>query len=848
MHFHSVLASTEISFVPPFEEPVLVFATVLLLLLLVPLIGRKLRLPAVVSLLIAGIIVGPNVLNILIREGTIELLGTVGIIYIMFTAGLEVDLNGFLKHRNRSLVFGSLTFALPMTGGILLGYFLFPEQFPSDAVMMGAILLGSTVASHTLLSYPTISRLGLSQNGAVTTAVGGTIITDTAALLVLAVLSAMRKGDSGLMFWTQLLGGMLVFTLFTFWAVPRLSRWFFRTAEGDGPVQFLFALSIVFVCATGAVVAGMEDIIGAFFAGLAINRLIPARSTLMDRIEFVGNALFIPIFLLSVGMLVKPSALFNLEVAAVAAGMIAVLFITKFAAAWLSARIFRYSFDEGMVMYSLSLAQAAATLAAVFVGQQIGLFNDVIMNATIAIILVSCLVSPIIAERSGRRVALKAEDDSYTLSESPQRLLIPLANPNTTEALMAVAVMMHDPKSGEPLYPLTVALRGDEGASDDGLKIRVAQGEKNLERAIRAASSADLPVKPITKVELNVADGIKNAIVENRIRTVLIGWNGQATAQDRIFGSILDRLVTGVEETIFVYKHSRPVVDHKRVIVAIPSFSTRQAGFADALHEIYTLNEQLGAKLHIVTPRDSRASLERSFNAHKPAITAQWHDMDAWEQLLPALNAVVTPTDLLIFMSARPGSIAYGHDLDRLPKQLAAQFDANNFITIFPRNEFAPEDRETLHARTRHLRRAILRGQDPVQLTSQEDEGVIRELISRMPGAIDHDRVAEHVIEATRTRSLSIHRGVVFIELHDPDLNTSALITGYAPADAENGVTFPTVGEPVHHVWMFISGNDITESEHDQISSHITQNLRNQNIETIARAKTRTDVFRITGN
>lgn len=818
----SLIAAHGLSFEPPFDNPVLVFTTVLLLILFVPIIARKARLPDVIGLLLAGILVGPFGLGLLERPGAIELLGKVGLIYIMFTAGLEIDLNGFIKHRNRSLVFGGFTFVLPMASGFLLGMFVFPDLFPPGWVLFGSLLLASTIASHTLLSYPDISKLGLSQNSAVTTALGGTIITDTLALLVLAIVAAMKQGDPDMLFWARLLGGMVVFTAFVLVIIPRISRWFFRVLEGDGPSQYLFALTTVFFVSTLAMVAGMEDIIGAFFAGLAINRLIPHRSTLMDRIDFVGSALFIPIFLLSVGMLVDPKALIDPYILAIAGGLLVVLFLAKFAAAWATARIFKYSFDEGMIIFSLSIAQAAATLAAVFVGMQIEIFDERMLNASVAVILVSCIVSPLVANRYGRKVALLEEETNAGGDELPQRLLIPLANPNTTHALMSVAIMMHDPKSREPLYPLTVAIDGDN------VEERVAIGEKNLDQAIQAASAANVPVKPITKVELNVADGIKRAVVENRIRSLLIGWNGQISTKDRIFGSILDRLIEQLDETIFVYRHVRPTIDHSRIVVAIPPFATRQAGFREAIHEIRTLADQVGGKLHVITPRDNKHALSEAFKSFKPAISAQWTELTNWESVMPELQRSVQPSDLVILMAARPGSIAYSADLDRMPRQLAQRFEENSFLVVYPRNRVQASYESTVISTQTLIRRLVLRGGETLVMSDDcaVEEKAIARLVGMVPGAVNREKIAGEIAERARTNSIRITSGTVFLDLQSEELSISSLIIGNTE-EGGDGTIFKTLDEPVNQVWMLVTGQDVTPEQHEELTARISQALRN---------------------
>lgn len=812
-------------FATPFSNSVLVFATLMLILFVVPLICRPLRIPEMIGLIAAGIAIGPLAFNILPRDGAVELMGKVGLLYIMFTAGLEIDLNGFLKYRNRSLVFGGLTFVLPMILGSAAVYFLLQNDLPHDNMWPATLLLASCFASHTLLSYPIASRLGLSQNPAVTTALGGTIITDTLALLVLAVIAATTQGDVSTAFWIKLVGSMVAYTAFVLLVIPRISRWFFRNLESDGPMQYVYVLTVVFVCGVLAMVAGMEDIIGAFFAGLAINRLIPHRSSLMNRIDFVGNALFIPIFLISVGMVVNPRSLVeDINVWAVASVIVGSVVVTKFLAAFATKAVFGYSKDEGFVIFGLSVAQAAATLAAVFVGMEIGLFNEAILNGVIILILVTCVISPIVTERYGRNVARKEEAESATAGEAPQRLLIPLANPATTESLMNIAVLLHDPKSTEPLYPLTVAMDGD------GVEDRVAQGEKNLDSAIALAASANRPVSPVTRVDINVADGIIRALVELRIRTVLIGWNGQVSPEQRIFGSILDRLLDGSDQTLFVYRHARPTIEHKRVVLAIPPFATRQAGFSTAMSEISTLCQQLGVQLHVMTPRDGKQAVQKQFSRAKPSISAQWIDLTTWDWLLSELQQNAQPEDLIILMAARKGSIAWGPELDKLPRQLAQRFTSNSFMIVYPQTEADAVDITTDPHRTGALRRFIQNGGRPIDLNVFDDTAAIQEITQRLPISVSGTNVEALLQKSAGSSSIRIAPGTVLIDAHDPNISLSSLIVAKNPDEA---ITFRNLAEPVHNIFVLLTGSDVTEAQHMQLLTTVSMKLRQASVTDI---------------
>jgi Kef-type K+ transport system membrane component KefB len=351
-----------IDFSLPLKNPVLLFSLLLFIILFAPILLNKLRIPHLIGLIIAGAIIGPNGLNLIARDMSIILFGTVGLQYIMFLAGLEIDLADFKKNSKKSLIFGLLTFSIPMMLGTLAGIYLLHFS------MATSVLLASMFASHTLIAYPIISKLGVSKNRAVNITVGGTMITDTLALLVLAVIVGMQTGEINQEFWIRLSVSVLVFGLVVMLLFPIIGRWFFKKFD-DNISQYIFVLAMVFLGCTLAELAGIEAIIGAFLAGLALNRLIPHTSPLMNRIEFVGNALFIPFFLIGVGMLIDYKAFIKdfrtLEVAGI---MTIVAIVGKYLPALITQKIFGYSRDERRLIFGLSNAQAAATLAAVLVG------------------------------------------------------------------------------------------------------------------------------------------------------------------------------------------------------------------------------------------------------------------------------------------------------------------------------------------------------------------------------------------------------------------------------------------------------------------------------------------------
>src|SRR5690554_1420512 len=352
----------------PLQNPVLVFSLVLFIILLSPILLRRLNIPGIIGLIISGVIIGPHGFNILENNAAVDLFSTIGLLYIMFIAGLELDLNEFKSNRNKSLLFGFFTFTIPLTLGYPVCRYLLGYDFNAS------FLTASMFATHTLVAYPIVSKMGVSKNQAVAITVGGTILTDTAVLIILAVIMGNAEGSLGSEFWIKLGVSLTIFSLIMFLIIPRVAAWFFKKLKEEKHSHYIFVLSVIFFSAFLAEVAGVEAIIGAFMAGLALNKLIPPNSALMNRIEFLGNSLFIPFFLISVGMLVNVKVIFGGTGAWIVAGTLTVVAIAgKWIAAWLTQVTFKYTKAQRQVIFGLSGAHAAATLAVVLVGFNAGI-------------------------------------------------------------------------------------------------------------------------------------------------------------------------------------------------------------------------------------------------------------------------------------------------------------------------------------------------------------------------------------------------------------------------------------------------------------------------------------------
>jgi len=669
----------------PFKDPVVVFTIVLMVIFFAPLLLKKISVPGIIGLILAGAILGPKGFYILENDSSIKLFGKVGLLYIMFLAGLEIDLKEFKKKIGKSIVFGSLTFLIPMALGIGLAFYfvigflgipLTQEEY-THLALPASILLASMFASHTLLAYPIVSRFGLLKNEVTTVTVGGTIITDTAALLVLAVIVSSTNGELDQSFWITLGVSLVIYCGIVFGIFPLVARWFFRYVESEGVYQYIFTLAIVFLAAMLAELAGIEAIIGAFCAGLALNRLIPHSSALMNRIEFVGNALFIPFFLISVGMLVDYRVLFEgPQALIVAAVMIFAANFSKFAAAFITQKIFGYNKHERNLMFGLSNAQAAATLAVVIIAFDIGIFNSNVLNGTILMILVTCLVSSFVTEKAAKKMAEVEAQKEVELPVVNDRIMIPLANPENMGKLMDFAILLKDTKSKEPLIPLAIV------KDDKEAQTQLVLAQRMLEKAMTHAAGSDTQVNIVARVDLNIAGGIIRAAKELFVTDLVIGWNGKASAQNYIFGSILDHVLGHTDITVYVSKIIHPIHTIKKIILAIPPNAHLEQGFQHWIQTVKRIAKQTGASIHGIAPKEIHEIVTKKFSKVSPNIDIKLKPFDEWEDFL-ILSKDITTNDLFFVIKSRPGAISYDKSFDKIPNYLIKYFGEVSFVVIY---------------------------------------------------------------------------------------------------------------------------------------------------------------------
>lgn len=665
----------------PLTNPVLKFLLILVIILFAPIILNKIKIPHLLGLIIAGAIIGPNGINLMERDSSIILSGTAGLLYIMFLAGLEIDLADFKKNSKKSLVFGLYTFIIPMTLGIFTSLYILEFSLPTS------VLLASMFASHTLIAYPLVSKMGVAKNKAVNITVGGTLITDTLALLVLAVIVGMTTGEVSTEFWLRLSISIVVFGLIVMLLFPIIGRWFLKRYD-DKVSQYIFVLVMVYSGAVLAEMAGIEAIIGAFLAGLALNRLIPHTSPLMNRIEFVGNAIFIPFFLIGVGMLIDYKAFFkDFETIKVASVMIIVATTGKFLAAWITQKTYKFSADERRLIFGLSNAQAAATLAAVLVGyniilgetetgEPIRLLNESVLNGTILMILFTCTIASFVAQKGAKNIALlESTSTSANDGQNQEKILIPISNIDTTDELINLGVTIKSKKNIDGLYALSIVDNNTLDGSAD------KQAKKILNKAAETASATDNLLHGLLRYDLNIVNGISSVVKEHEITDIILGLHVSKGISHSFLGNLTEGILTKCNTTTLIYKPAQPFGTIKRHIIIVPENAEKEMGFPFWIIKIWNIARNSGAKLVFYGTKETLKFIQEIQSKHP--IECEFQDFKEWDDFLILARNFQKDDNLIIILS-RKDKPSFQNNMIKIPFYLNKYFKETSYILIYP--------------------------------------------------------------------------------------------------------------------------------------------------------------------
>lgn len=663
------------AFQAPLTNPVLIFSLVLLIILLSPILLRPIRVPGIIGLIIAGVVIGPHGLNWLEKNSAVNLFSTIGLLYIMFIAGLELDMNEFKKTKHKSGLFGFFTFIIPILIGFpICYYFLGYGLLPS-------ILIASMFATHTLVSYPIVNRYGISKNEAVAITIGGTILTDTAVLIILAIITGASQGNINQEFWVTLGVSFAVFLLIMFGVIPRIAKWFFQRVESEKTGHYIFVLTVVFFSAFMAEMAGLEPIIGAFVAGLALNKLIPHSSALMNRIEFIGNAIFIPFFLISVGMIVDISVLMKGPTALIVAGTLTIVAVLgKFLAATATQFAFKYSSSQRNLIFGLSNAHAAATLAVIMVGHSNGIIDENVLNGTIVLILVTCIIASMVTESASKKVVREGhQDDEHIehVEESEEQIMIPLANMNNMEPILDFAALIRSKKSHYPINIVSVVKDNEQAEKN------IQEAKRNLENTAKYASGSETEVELLTTVDINIPAGIARMSRKVLADCIIMGWPSVSSFVDKIVGEKSESILNNTDTTLFMCKIEKPLISHRSITVFVPPLAESEVGFEYWMEKILKLARELSLPICFVGNERSEENILQVKKNLKSSVKISFGNYDDWDNIY-GLATFSNSDSLLVFVSARQGEVSYRDSLDGLAKRVGRYYKNQNLILIFP--------------------------------------------------------------------------------------------------------------------------------------------------------------------
>ena len=682
----------------PITDPTLTFLVVLLIILSAPIIMGKLRIPHIIGMVLAGVLIGKYGLNILERDASFELFGKVGLYYIMFLAALEMDMEGLRKSLSRMTVFGLLSFLIPFVLTYLTSVWFLGYSHEAS------FLLGALMASNTLIAYPIVGRYGLQHKPSVTISVGGSMLALLLALICLAALEAAHDTGGGFFFWVWFFAKVVVFVVLLLVIIPRLTRWFLRRYS-DAVMQFIFVMSMLFMSAALSETIGLEGIVGAFLSGLILNRYIPHVSPLMNRLEFIGNAIFIPYFLIGVGMLINLRLLF--QGGGILWVVLAMVFFGtagKALASYAACLLFRMPLSSGHMMFGLTSAHAAGAIAIVMVGMQIEtapgqfLIGGDVLNGVIIMILFTCIISTIITEQAAQQIIIRdkdmaSEDDAQNDDE---RMLIPVKYPEYAPELINLAILMRNQRLNRGLVAINVVY-DDTNASKNQ-----EQGARLLEQIAQLAAASEVRMQTQVRIAANIANGIKHAFKEFRASEILIGLHGAAGGGSpaRFWGQFHQSLFNGLNRQIIMARLRQPLNTLRRIQVAVPSRAQFEPGFYRWLERLARLADNLDCRILFHGRSDTLAFVNEYMRNRHQHVRAEYLSMPHWNEL-PQLASRIAEDHLFVVVTARKGTVSYKTAMERLPEELTRFFSGANLMIIFP-DQFGDAMDEMTFAQPQH--------------------------------------------------------------------------------------------------------------------------------------------------
>ena len=664
----------------PIQDPTWVFFLVLLIILFAPLLFAKLRIPHIIGLILAGVLIGEHGFNILERDTSFKLFGQVGIYYIMFLAGLEMDLVGFKRNLSKGLQFGALTALIPFAFGFITGYYILHYS------MSASLLLSCIFASHTIVSYPIVARYGLTKHPAVTITISATMIALLFALLVLALISGQYKGEADTWFWllfavkcVAYFAGVIIF-------FPMIIRWFFKHYT-ERVIQYIFVIMMVFLAAALANLCGLEGLLGAFIAGLIFNRFIPHTSPLMNRIEFVGNALFIPYFLVGVGMLVNLKPLLkDMDAIVVVLIIVVASTLSKLIASTIARKIFHFNHAQGLVMFGLSEAHAAGAIAMVMVGTSlevspgVPLMSNAVLDGVVLMILISCIISSMATDQGARKLRLQLENSEETSESRPtddEKIMVLVKDTSKLQNILQTAIMMRNTALNRGLICLNVVNDADYTEKSQ------AKSRETLHMAEDICSAADVPIQTQSRLAVNIVNGVVHSMRENDASEILIGIHDQQNSDKSYYGQFANGLIQSMERQLIIVDYIQPVNTIRKIVVAVPERAEYEVGFYRWVCRLARLAGEIGCRIEFRTSEATGQHIHHYMQQYFKNVRAEYKMLDSLSDL-KALKDELNPDHLFVIVTARQGGISYHTSFSKIPELLQAHFSHCSVMMIYP--------------------------------------------------------------------------------------------------------------------------------------------------------------------
>ena len=654
----------------PIENPVIVLALCLFIMLVVPPACRRMGMPSIFGLILSGILIGPKGFHLIGEKSGLELLSTAGLLYLMFLVTLEIDMFSFRKNKFKSVWFGVFTFIIPFVFGFLLTYYVFNFNITAS------LLLSCMFSTHTLVSYPIASRLNITKTEPVVVSIGGTIITDMVVLLSLTVITTSYSGELNVFFWMKTIVLLAAFMFVMFWCFPKICRWYFAHFQSDETAQYIFVLTSLFSSGFLAELTGIEPILGAFMCGLVLNRVIPHQSMLMNRTAFIGNAIFIPFFLIYIGMLVDVRAFFKgFDTLILSMALIFVALFSKYLAVVVTQLFYRYTRAERLLLFGLSSSRAAATIAVVIVGFQIGIFNEYIINAVVLIILFTCLISTYITDYAGRMVALQQKEQDAQEHKS-DHILVPVSNPETALSLYDFAILIHQPHNDSCVSPLTIATTPQQ------LEHSILKDKSFTDHFVNRSNAAKIRYMPAMRVDSNISEGIIRAAMELQATHIVLGWTGQSGTARYFFGTIIEKLLENCPQTILVVNLKIKILIFRKIYVMVPRNADHEVGFHAWMNLLLALHRNTAGELLFISDKNTSKGITHI--KETTSLSDKYFSILTSFPEMKTLAGELNENDLLVVVSARQNTVSYSRRSAVMPRVVTRYFSHTNSMILYP--------------------------------------------------------------------------------------------------------------------------------------------------------------------